>query len=134
MLQGYLETLAIKDLPDERRAEYLRIALRQSERLGKLVGDLFELTKLESDDAEARMEPFVLPELVQDNVQHFQLEAEGRGVTLRCPARSGPTHGPWRSGAGGEGVAEPHRQRTSASRRRAAGSTWACDQATTTGY
>lgn len=82
MLQGYLETLAIKDLPDDRRAEYLRIALRQSERLGKLVGDLFELTKLESDDAEARMEPFVLPELVQDNVHHFQLEAEERGVTL----------------------------------------------------
>lgn len=84
MLQGYLETLAIKDLPDEQRSEYLRIALRQSERLGKLVGDLFELTKLESDDAEARMEPFVLPELVQDNVQHFQLEAEERGVTLEA--------------------------------------------------
>ncbi|MDA8016359.1 MAG: HAMP domain-containing histidine kinase [Thermoanaerobaculia bacterium] len=84
MLQGYLETLAIKDLTPSQRTEYLRIALGQSQRLGKLVGDLFELTKLESDDAEATMEPFVLPELVQDNVHHFQLQAEERGVVLEA--------------------------------------------------
>ncbi|MEM8963114.1 MAG: HAMP domain-containing sensor histidine kinase [Acidobacteriota bacterium] len=84
MLHGYLETLAIKELDDEKRRSYLAVALRQSDRLGKLVGELFELTKLEADDAEADMERFVLSELVQDNVQRFSLEAEERDVTIRA--------------------------------------------------
>lgn len=83
-LQGYLETLLLKKgtLGEEERDHYLRIALAQSERLGRRVAELFELTKLEHDEVELCKETFSLPELVQDNVQRFQLAAQEKDVTL----------------------------------------------------
>ena len=77
-LRGYLETLALKreTLSGEEREEYLQIALRQSERLGELVDELFELTKLDAREIEPRPETLQFAELVQDNVQRFQLRAD----------------------------------------------------------
>lgn len=85
-LRGYLETLALKrqTLSGEEREEYLQIALRQSERLGELVNELFELTKLDAREIEPRPETLQFAELVQDNVQRFQLRAEEQGVRLRA--------------------------------------------------
>ena len=83
-LTGYIETLQLKEgrLTDEEREKYLSVAQRQSERLATLVEELFELARLESQDMEPDLEPFPLPELVQDVVLGFQLEAEKKGVTL----------------------------------------------------
>jgi methyl-accepting chemotaxis protein len=51
-LHGYLETLLMKgkELGHEEQQEYLKIALHQSEKLGKLVSELFELAKLDSKE------------------------------------------------------------------------------------
>ncbi|SBT03250.1 exported hypothetical protein [Candidatus Accumulibacter aalborgensis] len=51
-MQGYLEILLLKHgtLPAEEERSYLEIAAKHSDRLGKLVRDLFELTKLEAHD------------------------------------------------------------------------------------
>ena len=83
-LHGYLETLIVKEdsLTPEERASYLAIVLRQSEHLTRLVGDLFELAKLEAQEESPQCEPFSLPELVQDVVQKFQLKADEDDVTL----------------------------------------------------
>jgi signal transduction histidine kinase len=83
-LTGYIETLQLKEdrLSDSEREEYLAIAQRQGERLGRLVEELFELARLESQDMEPELEPFPLPELVQDVVQGFRLEAERLEVGL----------------------------------------------------
>jgi signal transduction histidine kinase len=83
-LHGYLETLAVKQgrLTPEEEREYLAIATRHSERLGKLVSELFELTKLDASDTELTVERFSLAELVQDVVQDFRLRAEEREVAL----------------------------------------------------
>ncbi len=83
-LRGYLDTLALKDsvLSKSERDEYLQIAVRQSERLGTLVDELFQLTKLDAHEVEPRFERFRLAELVQDNVQRFQLKATEQGVDL----------------------------------------------------
>jgi signal transduction histidine kinase len=85
-LSGYLETLLLKEgsLSLEERREYVEIALRQSERLGDLVDELFELTRLDAADVELNLEAFSLSELVQDNVQRFRLQAEKRDVELLC--------------------------------------------------
>jgi two-component system, OmpR family, sensor kinase len=90
-LQGYLETVMLKEDsldPGERR-EYLETALGQSQRLGRLVHELFELTKLDSEMVEPRKEPFSLAELVQDNVQRFQLLAAEKGVELTAELAPG---------------------------------------------
>ncbi len=84
-MQGYLEILLLKHgtLPPEEERNYLEIAVKHSERLGKLVSDLFELTKLEAGKVTLDAETFVLAELVQDVVQKFQLRAERHGLRLQ---------------------------------------------------
>lgn len=85
-LQGYLETLLLKEgtlTPQEQR-QYLEIAVCQSERLGKLVKELFELARLDAGARPLRPELFSLAELVQDVAQKFQLKAEDRKVSLKA--------------------------------------------------
>jgi len=82
-LQGYLETLAVKqDLTEREKGEYLDRAIRQSNRLRKLIADLFELAKLDACEVRAHLEPFSLGELALDVLQKFQLMAEGKGIRL----------------------------------------------------
>jgi len=85
-MQGYLETLLLKHgtLPPEEQREYLMTAAKHSERLGKLIRDLFQLTKLEAREVQPECETFALAELVQDVVQKFQLGAAQRGLRLDC--------------------------------------------------
>ncbi|MCU1350670.1 MAG: two-component system sensor histidine kinase [Acidobacteria bacterium] len=85
-LQGYLDTLLLKDgqlAPAEQR-RFLEIASKHSERLGKLVAELFELARLDSQVTPIRVEPFSMAELVQDVVQKFELRAQQGGVSLEA--------------------------------------------------
>lgn len=81
-LQGYLETVQLATLSESQKQHYLDIATKQSVRLGTLVGELFDLAKLEADIVPVRKEPFVLSELLQDVLGEFQFAAEQRGVAL----------------------------------------------------
>ena len=83
-LQGYLETLTMKDdsFSPEQKRHYLDLAARQTERLSRLVSELFELTMLDSTATRLNFEPFSLAELVQDVAQKFRLEAERRTLVL----------------------------------------------------
>jgi len=84
-MQGYLETLLLKadSLAPEERHGYLQIATRHCERLGKLVGDLFELTRLEAREVRPNLEPFPIAELAQDVAQKFELQAGNAGLRLQ---------------------------------------------------
>ena len=90
-LHGYIETLKLKDaeLQPAERERYLAVALDQSERLRRLVGDLFELAKLDAHEQMPACEPVSLPELVSDIAQKFQLEAQRRGATIDIDADDG---------------------------------------------
>ena len=85
-LHGYLETLLMKEgrLTPEEQRNYLQIALRHSERLAKLVGELFELARLDSREVQVHSEPFSLGELVQDVVQQYHLVAQQKGLQLHA--------------------------------------------------
>ena len=87
-LRGYLDTLILKrgSLTDDERNNYLETAARQSERLGKLVGDLFDLAKFDAHDVVLRSEPFSLVELAHDVVQGSTLAAREQGVALGVDA------------------------------------------------
>lgn len=89
-LHGYLETLLIKEgtLTAEEQRTFLDIAIKQSERVRKLVGELFELAKLDSHEAQVHRERFSLAELVQDVTQKFQLTAETKGIKLHTDFRA----------------------------------------------
>jgi len=83
-LQGYLETILLRGqnmVPEEQR-NFVEIAFHQSERLSKLIADLFELSKLDSTAPSLHFEPFSIAELVQDIAQKFSLKASQQGVQL----------------------------------------------------
>ena len=90
-LHGYIETLKLKDseLAPAERERYLAVALDQSERLRRLVGDLFELAKLDAHEKMPVREPVSLAELASDIAQKFQLEAQRRGSTIDIEAGEG---------------------------------------------
>ena len=83
-MQGYLETLLLKHgtLSPEEERSYLEVAAKHSERLGRLIRDLFQLTKLEAHELKPQLESFPIAELVQDVVEKFQLTADKRGLRL----------------------------------------------------
>ncbi len=82
-MQGFLETLAVKkNLTDEERQEYLDRAIRQSDRLRRLIADLFELARLDAQEIKARPEPFSLSELALDVLQKFHLMARKKGIRI----------------------------------------------------
>ncbi len=88
-LRGYVDTLLLKEgqLSAEEQRRFLEIASRHSERLGRLVDELFELSKLDAQVTPLRVEPFSMAELVQDVVQKFQLRADQAGVKLAADFR-----------------------------------------------
>lgn len=90
-LHGYIETLKLKDaeLEPAERERYLAVALDQSERLRRLIGDLFELAKLDAHEQTPLREPVSLAELVSDIAQKFQLEAQRNGSAIDIDAGEG---------------------------------------------
>jgi signal transduction histidine kinase len=91
-MQGYLDLLLLRhgslDRAEERN--YLETAVRQGEKLTRLVGDLFSLSELESGARQPQCEAFALAELGQDVVQRFSADARQRRVQLRCDADTAP--------------------------------------------
>jgi two-component system OmpR family sensor kinase len=91
-LRGFLETLALKQptLSDQDRQRYLEGAIRQADRLNRLVSDLFELARLESGTQEMQVETLALADLAHDAAQQFRLQARERGVELEISVPEGP--------------------------------------------
>ncbi|NJA07406.1 HAMP domain-containing protein [Methylococcaceae bacterium WWC4] len=88
-LRGFLETMQRKadTLPSDEQQHFLDTALRQTEKVSRLAQELFELAKLECDDASLNPESFNLAELLQDVAQKYRLQAEQRGVSLQAELR-----------------------------------------------
>jgi two-component system OmpR family sensor kinase len=87
VLHGYLETLEKQQGGDTQEVarEFLGTALHQSQRLKRMVEDLFELAQLEARDSPLQTEPVSFAELAQDVVQKFQPLAAQKGVLLNMP-------------------------------------------------
>ena len=84
IIRGYIETIIIKDenlTPDERK-KFLETILSSTDRLLKLVEELFELSKLEAKDKVLQKETMSLAELVQDIHQKNILLAESKKIKL----------------------------------------------------
>ncbi len=84
-LQGYLQTLAVKgaELDQAQRAQYLEVALKHSERLGRLIEQVFALAKLDDPEAQPSRERFSLGELAGDIAAKHRLRADAAGVLLQ---------------------------------------------------
>jgi signal transduction histidine kinase len=71
-LQGFSELLLARDVPPDRARRYLHHVQTESQRLGRIVADLLDLSRIESGRGlSLRREPFDLRELVECNVEVF---------------------------------------------------------------
>ena len=88
-MHGYVETLLIKNeaLSANERRRYLEITHKHTQRLSKLVEDLFELSKLDSASVHPSLEYFSLAELLQDVTQEFELQAQKKGIAIQVNSR-----------------------------------------------
>jgi len=94
-IRGYVETLMMKHggLTEEESSEYLAIILQNSDRLNRLVDDLFELSRLEANEAPLQREAFSLVELAQDLAKKFQPLADSSQSAVRIVANGQPLLG-----------------------------------------
>lgn len=85
IIHGYVETLQMKNssLPAEDRGRYLETIHTSTQKLEKLVNELFELSKLEANQVKPVKEPFFVSELVNDISNKYHLAAEEKGIVLR---------------------------------------------------
>lgn len=83
-LQNYLETLQAKNstLSEASKKEFIGQASKQCSRLGHLINQLFELSKLNSPDMLLQPERFTMLELVYDCTQDFLLMCKDRNLNL----------------------------------------------------
>ncbi len=84
-VQGYIETILLKSetLSEEDRKNYMHTILGSTERLKKLVEELFELSKLEARETKPKPEAFSVAELAQDIQQKNQIISESKNIDLR---------------------------------------------------
>lgn len=83
-LQGYLETLSLKDetLSKTDKNKYLSITIKQTQRLQKLIDDLFELAKLEAREHTPEFEEFSIMELIYDVANKLAMQASNKNIEI----------------------------------------------------
>lgn len=89
-IRGFSETLLHTDVDEADRRRYLEIIDRHSRRLGHLVDDLLELSRIES--SKIRFDPVTvdIQRLTEQLVHDTQARAKEKNLTLRCNV-DGPT-------------------------------------------
>jgi signal transduction histidine kinase len=83
-INGFIETLYLKrkEINYEDSERYLRIVLRESNRLSKLISELFELSKLEAKQIKLKLVPFSIAELLQDVCQKYFILCKEKNIEL----------------------------------------------------
>jgi signal transduction histidine kinase len=83
-LSGYIETLYLRrhSITLEERERYLSIGIKESERLKKLIDDLFELSKLEANQVTMNPEPFPIAELLQDIIAKYEVICQEKKIQM----------------------------------------------------
>lgn len=78
MVEAINDGVVVDDVVDD----YHHVMQREVERLGELVDDLFELSRIQADAVRLTLEPVVLAELVSDTIASARASADHKGVQL----------------------------------------------------
>ena len=83
-LSGYLETLYLRrhNITIDEQERFLTIAQSESARLKKMIEDLFELSKLESNATNLTLEAFPIAELLQDVIAKYAVICETKNIQI----------------------------------------------------
>ncbi|MBT2691055.1 HAMP domain-containing protein [Bacillus sp. ISL-47] len=82
-VKGYSDAL-MSDMvqSDEERNNYLRLIHREAGRMERLVGDLLDLSKLESDEYKLEKMPLPLAQLIEDAIEKYKPFIQEKGLEL----------------------------------------------------
>ena len=85
-IQGYAETLLLKkdQVSKDDQQKYLETIYKSCIRLKKQVNDLFELSKLETNQIKPHPEPFSIAELVYDIANKYRMISRKRGISINA--------------------------------------------------
>jgi len=85
-IQGYAETLILKhekiDLNEQ--LKYLEIIYSSCDRLKNLVSELFELSKLQTNQVKLNFEPFSISELISDIANKYRIISQKKGISINA--------------------------------------------------
>jgi len=83
-IQGFVETLMIKGdtISETDKTRYMEIVMQNTDKLKKLVDDLFELSKLEAKQRELKPEALQMAELIQDTADKYRIIAQKKGISI----------------------------------------------------
>ncbi|MFC5451939.1 two-component system histidine kinase PnpS [Paenibacillus aestuarii] len=82
-VKGFAETLLAGALNDKDTAvSFLQIIFDESERLNRLIGDILELSKIESKRIPMHFSPIYMPEFLEKTVSVLRKEAEKKHIEL----------------------------------------------------
>jgi two-component system phosphate regulon sensor histidine kinase PhoR len=82
-VKGFAETLLAGALNDKETAvSFLQIIFDESERLNRLIGDILELSKIESKRIPMNFSPVYLPEFLERSLNVLRKEAEKKHIEL----------------------------------------------------
>ena len=87
---GMSGVYAYPGTPSTEITEYIHTAYENSQRLQKLISELFELASLENNDASLHFESFSMSELAQDVSQKFKLKAKNKNILLETNIPESP--------------------------------------------
>ena len=81
---GYSEILVNKktQLGDDEQVKYLNVIASEAKKLNTMVGELFDLSKLEAGEIKLDKEKFNITELAQDILYKYSLAAQEKNVRL----------------------------------------------------
>jgi len=84
VIQGYAETLIMKKgtVCHENAEKYLNVILNGTNKLSRLTNQLFQYSKLESNEMKPRMEVFRICELIKKTYSNYEIMAQKKGISL----------------------------------------------------
>lgn len=85
-IQGYAETLLLKKdkIAPEEQFKYLEIIYSSCEKLKKLVSDLFDLSKLQTNQVKLQPEHFPIAELISDIANKYRIISQKKGISINA--------------------------------------------------
>lgn len=89
---SYVDLLKTTDITDPKALEYIDVLDRKSRRLGQLMVDLVEASKVNSGNVSVNMEVLNLGELVKQASGEFEPRMEERGIQLVCSVPEEPVN------------------------------------------
>lgn len=86
-ISGFVQGMLDGTITDEERGDYLKIVLDESTRLTKLVNDMLEMSKMQSDNFKLDITPFDINELICTCIISLEKRIDDKGLDVNVDFR-----------------------------------------------